>query len=60
MKDCCKILDALLTEVNNKFTPLLETVDPNTPLTEEQFGMMKVIMYLAETAEKLLSEESEK
>lgn len=55
MSECCiATLEKLLKEVNDKFSPLLETSDPNVPLTEEQFGIFKVLTHLATTADKMV------
>ncbi len=58
MNDCCKSkLVELIAIVNEKFAPMMETSDPNTPMTEEQFGIFKVLMHVGEVAEKLAGQD---
>jgi hypothetical protein len=54
MSDCCKsTLEELIKRMSDKFGPLVDTADPNTPMTEEQFGMFKVMMWVGTEAEKM-------
>jgi hypothetical protein len=55
MSDCCKSkLEELLQRMSDKIGPLVDTADPNTAMTEEQFGMFKVMMWVSGEAEKMI------
>ncbi len=57
MNDCCKSkLEELLKRMSDKFGPLVDTADPNTAMTEEQFGMFKVMMWVSGEAEKMIGQ----
>jgi hypothetical protein len=48
MNDCCKQAIAdFVAKINDKFGPMMDTKDPNTPMTEEQFGMVKVVVFMS-------------
>jgi len=55
-KCCADGIGQLVEAVNKKFSPLLETESPLVPMTAEQFGMFKILVYLNESAEDLLKE----
>lgn len=55
MNDCCKSkLEELVKRMGEKIGPLVDTADPNTAMTEEQFGMFKVMMWVSGEAEKMI------
>ena len=57
MNDCCKSkLEELLQRMSDKIGPLIDTTDPNTAMTEEQFGMFKVMAWVSGEAEKMVGE----
>ncbi len=54
MNDCCKSkLEELVKRMGEKIGPLVDTAGPNTAMTEEQFGMFKVMMWVSEEAKKM-------
>jgi hypothetical protein len=56
VNDCCKnALADLVEKVNEKFIPVLER-DAIKPLTHEEFGILKVLAYLNETAGTMAGE----
>lgn len=56
MNDCCKQAIAdFVAKINDKFGPMMDTKDPNTPMTEEQFGMFKVVVFMSGLLEDMES-----
>ena len=54
MNECCKqAVGDFAKQIGDKFGPLTDTKDPNTSMTEEQFGMFKVLMFMGDLLEKM-------
>jgi hypothetical protein len=59
MNDCCKLhLKELLKRLDEKFSPLFATENQRTPMTEEQWGMFQVFLYVCRAARFLAWDDS--